>query len=171
MCSQGIRAASESTFVGSTPTPKLRVGSPESRKHGAKNAATRMISRVGLPPDYFLRRRAFSTFFPLGPARFMARLTSPSCRSFSLRIGPRNPGPQPLVFCLGFDRASFVPCCHLLPDQSCSASRFIRGRVRVLALNPMPRACRSVQKGKYSFSEELGEFRALGRMRNGDNSA
>src|ERR1700731_3072220 len=99
-----------------------------------KKGATRTISRVSLPQLIFLRQRAFSTFFRLGPARFMAPLTSPLLLSVSLRIEPRNPVPQPLVSCLGFDRASFVPCCHLLPDQSSTAARFTAGAFGFLLL-------------------------------------
>ena len=76
MCSQGIRAASESTFAGSNADTEAKSWIGRKSKAWLKNGATRMISQGRAAPDSF-RRRAFSTFLRLGPARFVARLTSP----------------------------------------------------------------------------------------------
>jgi hypothetical protein len=113
---------------------KPRIGLPESRKLGSKNGATPMISRVEAAPDYFLRRRAFSTSLRLGPARFRARLTSPlPLPVFSLRIGLRNPGPQPLDS--GHLTSTPPRLCYFLADQSSSASRFTAGAFGFLLLS------------------------------------
>ena len=48
MWSPPIQVANGSTSAGSRPRPKPRIGSPESRKLGSKNEATRMTNRLAV---------------------------------------------------------------------------------------------------------------------------